>query len=355
MRNLFLLFLLTVFVSFQAFAQEKPLTQAEFVRELYALQKNPAKREVLVEQIRKRGIAFELTSGLRGLIQSKSGDELLRRTLEEAARRRENPIVAALPSEKEANEVLAKAREATLAALEDMPDFVVKQQISRSNSYAKTNNFQSADKLTVAVSYRASGGEEYRVLAINGMPQPEEKEKPSYLQVGGTTSAGEFVTVLASIFKPESKAQFAAIDTDTLRGRRSIVYSFVVRRENSKQRLTSFETIAQSTISGYEGRIWVDRENFRVLRVESIATEIPEDFPIRAAIRTVDYDWVTIGDAKYLLPLSSDVRLTSRYRSELFESRNEIRFRNYQKFGTEIRILDDEETVEETPEPAKKP
>ena len=92
-------------VSF-AFAQDvpqKPLTQAEYVKMLYVLDKNPGKKDELVEAVRKRGIGFELTDGLRSLTTSKSrNDADLRRTLEEAARRKENPTAAKLPSEKEA-------------------------------------------------------------------------------------------------------------------------------------------------------------------------------------------------------------------------------------------------------------
>ncbi|MDQ4121192.1 MAG: hypothetical protein M3209_07085 [Acidobacteriota bacterium] len=356
MRNLLLVFILTVIFAPALSAQTaQPLTQAEFVKSLYEQQKNPAKRDALIEQIRQRGIGFEVTEPLRSLVQSKSGDPVLTRTLEEAARRRSNPTTAVLPSEKETGELLAKAREATLASLDEMPDFVVKQLVSRSYAYARTNNFQSADRLTVAVSYSADKGEDYKVLAINGIPQPEEKGHQSYMKVGGTTSAGEFVTVLASIFKPESKAEFRAVDTDTLRGRRSIVYEYSVKRINSKQVITSVDLIPQSTISGYRGKIWLDRDTSRVLRVEQEATEIPDDFPVRAASREIDYDWVSISEAKYLLPIASDVRLTSRYRDQLYESRNQIRFRNYQKYGTEVKILDDDEGVEEAPKEEKKP
>jgi hypothetical protein len=356
MRNLLLVFILTVIFAPAFSAQtQQPLTQAEFVKSLYELQKSPAKRDALIEQIRQRGIGFVMTEPLRSLMQSKSGDAVLARTLEEAARRRANPTATTLPSEKEANELLLKTREVTLASLDEMPDFVVKQLVSRSHAYAKTNNFQSADKLTVAVSYSADKGEDYKVLAINGIPQQEEKGERSYMKVGGTTSAGEFVTVLASIFKPESKTEFRAVDTDTLRGRRAIVYEYSVKRVNSKQVITSVDLIPQSTVSGYRGKIWVDRETSRVLRVEQEATEIPDDFPIRAASREIDYDWVAIGDLKYLLPLASDVRLTSRHRDQFYESRNQIRFRNYQKYGSEVKILDDDETVEETPKDEKKP
>jgi hypothetical protein len=84
-----------------------------------------------------------------------------------------------------------------------------------------------------------------------------------------------------------------------------------------------------------------------VLRIESGATDIPDNFRIRAANRTIDYDWVSIADEKYLLPLLSDVRLTSKEDRQSFETRNVIRFKDYQKYGSEVKILDDDEVVPE--------
>ncbi|MEJ7700315.1 MAG: hypothetical protein WKF71_11810 [Pyrinomonadaceae bacterium] len=78
------------------------MTQAEYVKMLYDLQKTPAKKDEVVEAVRARGIAFELTDGLRGLTTSKSrNDAELKRALEEAERRRQNPTTAKLPTEKE--------------------------------------------------------------------------------------------------------------------------------------------------------------------------------------------------------------------------------------------------------------
>jgi hypothetical protein len=351
MRNLFLVFCLLILAVFPTLAQEKqpkPLTQMEFVQLLYQLPKNPAKKDELVETIRRRGIDFVLTGGLKGLVATKSGnDATLRRTLEEAERRRLNPTTSQLPSEKEANEVLAKSRELTLQAVDEMPDFVVRQVIARSYAYAGTENWQTADRLTVAVSYREKEGEEYRLLSLNGVPQPEKPQKKSYEEVGGTSSTGEFVTVLNTIFKPESETKFSVLDTDTLRERRTIVFNYEITREKAKQLIVSSGLVSDSTVTGMKGRLWIDRENFRVLRVESIATEIPANFPIRAASRVIDYDWVTLSDQKFLLPLFSDVRLTSRQDRELIESRNEIRFRNYQKYSSSVQVLDDGEEVKE--------
>ena len=333
-------------------AQQKPLSQTEYVKMLYDLEKNPRVRQDLIDAIRRRGIGFELTSGLRSLTTSKSkNDAEIKRTLEEADRRRKNPTAAQLPSAKEAAEILEKTRKNTLEALEDMPDFVVKQQIQRSAAFAGTNNFRNLDRLVVAVSYRSTGQEEYKVLSINGVLQSNPQAKESYSETGGTSSTGEFVTVLSKIFKPESETKFEVVDTDLIRNRRAVVFDYSIEREKAQQQITFFGYIGDSTMTGMKGRIWIDRENPRVLRIESEATEIPENFPVRSAKRTIDYDWVSISDEKYLLPLLSDVRLTSRQRSELYETRNLIRFKDYQKFGTEVIILD--EDTEEIPEEKK--
>lgn len=342
------------------FSQEqtaKPLTQAEYVRMLYDLEKNPQKKDVVIETLRKRGIAFQITDGLRSLTSIKSrGDAEVKRTFEEAARRQSNPAAFQLPGAEESASVLAKARESTLAAVQDMPDFVVKQLIQRGISYAGTNNFRNQDRLVVAVSYRAPefegarGAEEYRILSIDGVQQTAPQIKNSYQEVGGTSSTGEFVTVLNTIFKAENEAKFEPIDTDVVRGRRAIVYSFEIDREKKPEFITA--SGAGSTHSGMRGKIWIDREIARVLRVESAATGIPDDFPVRAASRAIDYDWVAISGEKFLLPSLSDVRLTSRYGREMYETRNVIRFKDYQKYGSEVRIIEDDEVTEEIP---KKP
>lgn len=351
------LVLLSFSLAFSQTPPEKPLTQAEYVKLLYDLEKNPQKKEAVIETVRRRGIAFPITDGLRSLTAIKSrGDAGLKRTLEESGRRQANPAASQLPGAKESTELLSKAREAALAAVEAMPDFVVKQMIQRGDAFAGTNNFRNRDRLVVAVSYRspdadgAQGAEEYRVLSVNGVQQAAPQVKGSYEEVGGTSSTGEFVTVLATIFKPENETKFESIDTDVIRGRRAVLYNFEIKKDKSPQQIG----VAGygSTVSGMKGKIWIDRENSRVLRVESSATGIPEDFPVQAANRTIDYDWVTIADEKYLLPSLSDVRLTSRYGRQMYETRNVIRFKEYQKYGSEVRILDDDEVPEET---TKKP
>jgi len=313
---------------------------------LYQLPANPNMRDRLVEEIRARGIGFPVTEGLRSLVATKSGnDSLLRHTLEEAERRRANPTsaTAKLPPTAEASELLERTRKATLGAVAAMPDYLVKQQIIRSRALGQTNNYSVYDRLTIAVSYRESAGEDYKLLSVNGMPPSEDQTYGKKL--GGTSSAGEYVTVLSELFKPESRAQFTAVDTDTLRGRSTIVYDYEVKKEFSRQALkwSEGDSSELETIAGYRGRIWVDRETNRILRLEEISTDIDPGFPITAASETIDYDWVTINEQSHLLPSHAVIALTSRGRGRTEQTRNDILFRGYRKFGAEVKIIDIDE------------
>lgn len=347
------LLLLVVAAPRRAVAQApSPLTSDEFVGLVRQLPARPDLKEELIKEVRQRGINFPLTSGLLSLVATKSGNDAnLRRILEEAARRRLDPTTAALPPAGEARDLLAQACDATLAAAEAMPDFVVRQQIARAVARGMTKNWSIMDRLTVAVSYRASDGEQYRVLAVNGVPTgPEAIEGSSYTNFKGSTSTGEYVSRLAALFREESHTEFHPIDTDTLRGRRTIVYEYKIKKENSHSVVShGIGAEERSVVAGTRGRAWIDRETSRVLRLEEISTDLPADFPVRATSDVIDYDWVTIADSQYLLPVRAVIEMTGRERDETFQTRNDVRFRNYQKYGTEVKVIEEGEVEDDAP------
>lgn len=337
--------------------QQTPLTNAEFLALVRQIPQRPGVKDQLLAEIRRRGIGFPLTSGLRAFVATKSSNDVeLRRALEEAERRFLNPSEAKpLPNEAETTALLERARAATLEATTQMPDFVVKQFITRSWAANTTRNWRISDRLIVGVSYRPSEGEKYRLLQINGVNTPAPDEKSDYKEAGGANSTGEFVSVLKTLFEEKSQTEFKPLDTDTLRGRRTVVYNYDIKKENSQWRL---ETESAAIISAQRGKVWIDAERARILRIEFESYDVPDTFPIRAAAVDLDYDWVTIpGQGEYLLPSRSVSIMTTARRGETQQARNEIRFRNYQKYGTELKILDDDIIDEEVPieEPAPKP
>jgi hypothetical protein len=339
---------------------QKPLTSQEVVKLLYQLPRSPEKRDEVVEEIRTRGIGFPLTDGMRSLIATKSGnDALIRRTLEEAERRRVNPAASTLPNSTEGNELLERTRNVTLAAANAMPDFVVKQIIKRSVAYGTTNNWIPQDNLTIAVGYRANVGEEYKILTVNGMPAAEDvqatRDYSKYAPKGASSSGVEYISALADVFKPESKTEFRMVDTDVIQTKRTVIYEYTIKKDFSKLTLTLADTGARAVV-GSRGRLWIDRELDRVVRFEQIATEIPPDFPIIAASSLIDYDWVSINERKYLLPTHSEIKLTTVSPKFTLQSRNDVRFRSYQKFGAELKVIDEVgEEDEDPPKPIKPP
>lgn len=349
---LFVALLASVLTSAQAI--QKPLTSRELVALVYELPKHPERRDEVVLEIRNRGIGFPLSDGMRSLVATKSGsDPLLRRTLEEAERRRVNPTASARPPDAEAQELLDRTRIATLGAAASMPDFIVKQLIKRSYAFGTTSNWIPQDNLTIAVGYRANAGEEYKVLAVNGMPLGQEAtQKRDYskdVAPGATSSGVEYISAVADVFKTESKTVFSFADTDVVLGRRTLVFEYQIEQPLSNLNLRA--DTASATV-GSRGRVWIDRETNRVLRFEQLATDIPSGFPITAASSLIDYDWVTIGEAKYLLPTRSEILLTRVDGRMSQQSRNEIRFRGYQKFGAELKVIDE---IDEKDFPPDKP
>ncbi len=341
MKRLSFLFL-AILLAASVFGQERPVAQSEYVRMLYGIKGNASILEI-VDTIRRRGISFPVTDGIRSLTRTRSSNnQELRRALEEAERRRQAPEGARLPSQAESTDLLERTRRNTLAVIDDMPDFVVKQLITRSEAFAGTGNWRPYDSLIIAVSYHSEKGEQYRVLSKNGAPVNFELSN-TYSGLDGATSGGEFVEDLKKIFAPESKTRFEAESTDVLRGRKAIVFGYEIELANNKHGGVGLKgPVYSSSPAGEKGRIWVDRDDARVLRIEYQLTDIIPTFAVKGVTKYIDYDLVEIAGEKHLLPVLSDFRGKVESSGKLFEQRNLIRFRNYQRYGTEVIIVDED-------------
>jgi hypothetical protein len=77
-----------------------------------------------------------------------------------------------------------------------------------------------------------------------------------------------------------------------------------------------------------------------VLRIEIQAQAMPADFPLDQVESAVDYDFVQIGDSKFLLPTHSEALSCARATGRTISgcTRNVIEFRNYRKFGSDTSI-----------------
>jgi hypothetical protein len=63
---------------------------------------------------------------------------------------------------------------------------------------------------------------------------------------------------------------------------------------------------------------------------------LPKDFPTRATPIVVDYDYVSINAHDYLMPISAEVSLLEGRHEAML---NTIEFRDYRRFGSNVKIL----------------
>jgi hypothetical protein len=225
---------------------------------------------------------------------------------------------------------IEKTRIRALDYSAELPNFIVTQHVKRYLQLPDAKDWKLDDTLEIELRFSPTEGEQFKVLKVNNKPTQQ-----SYDDVGGSTSSGEFGSLLASIFSQQSKAEFKEIKKEVINKREAVIYEFTVRKANSNSTITDRQS-GQKTIAGYRGSMWIDRETQQVLRIEIANEGMPANFPITLSENTVDYDWVTIDGERYLLPVHAEL-LLGRDRDR-FYMRNDIEFRGYQKFGARIKI-----------------
>jgi hypothetical protein len=226
--------------------------------------------------------------------------------------------------------LLEQARQHALDFAEELPNFIVTQNVTRYSQAPGVKDWKLEDRLEIELTYRVGKGEDFNLLRIDGKPA-----KQSYTDIGGSTSTGEFGSMIAALFLPQSKAEFKEVKRDTFRGRPTVLYDFKVRRVNSLSTVSE-RTSGKKVIAGYSGSIWIDTESKRVLRIESSNDDIPAGFPITLSESAVEYDWITIAGERYLLPMHAEVLLGMD--AKKIYTKNVIEFRNYRRFEAKIKI-----------------
>lgn len=243
------------------------------------------------------------------------------------------PVVIPGPPEEERKKVLDEVREYASNYSKRLPDFICTQVTRRYSDPTGLEFWRRDDVVTARLSYFEQK-EEYKITTVNNAPTERTMD-----QLGGSTSTGEFGSMLREIFEPGSHARFQWERWATLRGRRMHVFSYHVPQAYSKWHVT-FEK-REDIVPAYGGLLYIDRDTSMVMRITFEAEDIPPSFPIQQAGTVLDYDFIPINEREYVLPLRAVVRM----RAGKHLSKNEVEFRMYRKFSAEATITFD------TPEP----
>jgi hypothetical protein len=224
--------------------------------------------------------------------------------------------------------VLVKAREAAAQYTESLPNFFAQQITTRYQTDNPKRGWDVHDVVSADVAYE-NGRESYKNIKIGNKAVNTPME-----DIEGARSTGEFSTMMQDLMAPGNGIVFRKNGTDTIHNRGAYVYRFESAREISRWRIMA---PSELYYPAYRGNVWIDKETYRVLRLEQEGRNMPVMFPFDTVETTTDYDWVRLGTPQqFLVPVEAEV-LTCQRGSRIC-MRNRIEFRNYRKFGAESNV-----------------
>jgi hypothetical protein len=223
--------------------------------------------------------------------------------------------------------LLDRSKEWAATFTQGLPNFVCKQLTTRYLERSKSTGWEALDVVTATVVYE-DGKEDYREITVGG-----RKTNKNMMELGGSTSTGEFASVLQSLFSGYVNAEFKYYRSSTSEKAPASIYDFKVALKNSDWTIT---VGGQSLRPVYSGSIWIDRATAQVRRIEMQADNIPKDFPDDAVASAVDYDEVHLGTSTFLLPVHAEN--LSCQRGTTICTKNTIDFRDYHKYSGESTV-----------------
>ena len=242
-----------------------------------------------------------------------------------------NPVPP--PSEAEVHDIIEAARQRALAWSDSLPNFFCVEITDHSVDPTGHGDWHHKDTMVQLMRY-LDHKESRTVLEINGQPSSIDPNELDFAH-----SVGEFGGMFQLVFDPSAKAKFTWKESDALDGQPVQVYAFHVDIENSNFDLTGLNNRQHAV--GFHGLIYLDTSTRSVRRISIDADDIPDFLQVRSTSISVDYSWVSINNHDYLLPSRGAVSLREgRHQAVL----NEFEFRNYRRFGAQIRILTKEES-----------
>jgi hypothetical protein len=250
------------------------------------------------------------------------------------------------PNPAEQKRIIEEARRQATAYTDELPNYVCLQLTRRFfDPTGLEMDWLKHDEIKTRVSYY-DGREAYEPLTVNDLATTK-----GFSDLGGTTTTGEFGTILDSLFAAETDARFRWARHSLLRGNPVYVFHLEVPQYRSSWSLTSSGGGSRESVrtirAGYTGLVYVDKNSGQVLRIVMEAQGIPTGFPMQEARSRLDYDFIDLSGESFLLPLKAQIFV----RSGRLLTRNDLEFRLYRKFTAEATITFEEiEDLEPLPE-----
>ena len=235
------------------------------------------------------------------------------------------------PSADELEAIVSGARKRALDYSKSLPNFICVEVTNRSVDQSGNGNWKHRDSIAELLTYH-DNVESRSTLEVNG-----KRSSLTRAEMNSTwpMSIGEFGALLNLVFAPSSKTQFEWKEAGTLGDGSGTLQVVSYRVDHANATLNLNEGNNHTIGVGFHGLVYIDAPTGGVRRVTVEADDLPRNFSMHAAAMTVDYDYVSISERDYLLPVHSTVSL-QRHRHQI--ELNEIAFRNYRRFASRAKI-----------------
>jgi len=236
------------------------------------------------------------------------------------------------PSDDEIKSLLAKAAESANSYWDSLPNFTCQQVTDRFDGSRTGSKWEPIDRITGQLNYY----DHQEDWEFEEYEKDHRKSHDSTADAAkGLTGFGIFGGVIRGLFRPTSKAELTWFQSEALGNHTVQVFQYRVAKENSNLylRASSIQVVA----SGYHGMVYIDSETGEVRRITQIADDVPKGYPIYQTLVSTDYDYVSVGGQRYLLPVGAQIVLRERRRGRL--ELNRLHFADFHRFRSTSRIL----------------
>lgn len=275
-----------------------------------------------------RDLAFTLDGDAGGEPQPEEADTTDVPANLDAAVGRFTPAVASIPPiDSYRRTLLDGARERANGFLASLMDFECLEITDRYVDH-RGNGKAQHDRI-VELLTSENHKERRHVLQVNGKPADSDS-----VDMSGARLEGAFGGALQVVFQPDSDAHFEWKQNGFLDGAAVDVFSYSVDQKHSRFSVTPLP--APSILVPFHGMVFIDAATHGVRRITMEGDDIPQHSPIHASGLSIDYDYVTMNDHDYLVPVRGEMRMQIGKTEKILHT---IEFRDYHRFGSKARIL----------------
>jgi hypothetical protein len=199
------------------------------------------------------------------------------------------------------DDLLLRIRRKQAAELARLPNYTCTETIERTVRQPSKHNFEPVDTLRIEIAY--VGGTE--LVAWPGADR-FEKQIGDLVTRKGAIGNGNFALHAHNVFLTD-KPVFSGPTEESLDGRKAVRYDFRISKERSRLRIGNY---THRAVVPYHGSFWVDADSLDLLRLETLADEIPRELGLSESNEVMDYERLRIGDSDFVLPTGSELIMT---------------------------------------------